>query len=250
MATVPFNRIDAALTLQTSTGCPSGVRMLLIVAKMSGPGVVAHCGNHPEGLKLTSAVSLWTGVPCMVTLPGGEVSAPIHTSKQGCCAHAPVTGLKSRSLMSFAYVASSRQPSGAGHAPALKIVGSYISDKSQVTLNMAPAGMSTRSFGIPYIFSRIVGGRMPLNSTPGIVTVNVVFTQSGLNVRMSFPLVFVNVAVLQIGAPGREGAVSVSTVSLYFAPHTFAWFPAPSRGLLSSGQMSQTSPTPSPSRSA
>src|SRR5882724_12712324 len=114
--------------------------------------------------------------------------------------------------MSFAYVASTVQPPGAAHAPALKIVGSYISDKSQVTLNVAPAGMSTRSFGIPYIFSLIVGGRMPPNSTPGIVTVNVVFTQSGWIVRMSLPLVFVKVAVLQFGAPGGVGDVSVLSV--------------------------------------
>src|SRR5947208_3065800 len=191
------------------------MRILLIVADIAGPGVAAHCGNHPKGLKLTSAVSFRTGVPCIVTVPGSDVCAPVHTSKHGCCAHAPVTGSKSRSLMSFAYVASSAQPSGAGHVAALKTVGSNISDKSQVTENVAPAGMSTRSFGIPYIFSLMVGGRMPPNSTPDTVTVNVVFTQSGLIVRMSLPLVFVKVAVLQFGAPGRVGDVSAINVSPY-----------------------------------
>src|SRR2546425_4607400 len=185
-------------------------------ADIGGPEVVAHSGSHPSGLKVIWAVFFWTAVPCMVTVAGGEVSAPVHISKHGGTKHPPA--LRSRSLMSFPYVAWTVQP--LPHAAELKTVESNISDRSQVTENVAPAGMVTRSFGIPYIFSLIVGVRMVVLSTVVVVAVKVVFTQSGWIVRMSWLLVFLKVAVIQSGAPGGFGEVSRLKISLYFTAQT------------------------------
>src|SRR5262245_46622551 len=199
---------------------------------------VLHWRSQVDGTKLMVAEVRGAGVK--FTVPADDWIWKRSRSVQGGAAHAWVTGLKSGSETFAWNVVNSWK------VPALSSCA--VSDASHVTVHVAPGGIVTTSLGMPRALpSRYRGATIVLVPS---TNVNVMLKQSGGMMRSEALPVFLRVTSVQMEPTFVCWTIDDVWATFWQASPTRSWLVSAWVGLATLTQLSQASPTPSPSRSS